>query len=657
MTKLKKSVFSFIAFAMLGISFVSPLTVAAKPISQTSEGVIKHSLATERDDGYTITNYNINMIVNENNTLDITEKIDVYFSESRHGIYRTIPLYNEVKRLDGTSSRNKAQISNVKVSEKFSQSVTGKNIKIKIGDEDETMQGPQSYTIQYTYNLGKDPSNDYDELYYNLVGTEWDTEIDRVNFQITMPKEFDEEKLGFSTGEYGSTNSQNVIYHVNGNTITGYTATYLNPGEGVTVRLELDDGYFTGAGLKINWGSLLFYIFPIIFVIISYLLWKKYGDDDDPVKTIEFEPPKGLNSLDVGFLYGGEATNKDVVSLLIYLANKGYIKITEIEDSNKFLSKNNFKITKVKEYDGNDINEKMFLEGLFTKKPTLSSLFSKEEEKEETVTEVTPIDLYDNFYLTINKILQNENSKENTNKIFEKASLSKKGIIVIMIIAVLLIITLPPLITTANLALLLVSLLFVGLGITLPTYAITKEFVSGRKSKSTIIFMLIWGAGFTLVPFFGIVYPFISLDPVYLIGYILGLICVIVMVIFLNILSKRTPYGLEMLGKLEGFKEFLETAEKEKLEALVHDNPTYFYDILPYAYVLGVSDTWMKKFETISLEAPDWYYGSHAFTVATFSTFMSSAMATASTSMSSSPSSSGGGSSGGGSGGGGGGSW
>ena len=112
-----------------------------------------------------------------------------------------------------------------------------------------------------------------------------------------------------------------------------------------------------------------------------------------------------------------------------------------------------------------------------------------------------------------------------------------------------------------------------------------------------------------------------------------------------------------MLGKLEGFKEFLETAEKEKLEALVHDNPTYFYDILPYAYVLGVSDTWMKKFETISLEAPDWYYGSHAFTVATFSTFMSSAMATASTSMSSSPSSSGGGSSGGGSGGGGGGSW
>ena len=57
-----------------------------------------------------------------------------------------------------------------------------------------------------------------------------------------------------------------------------------------------------------------------------------------------------------------------------------------------------------------------------------------------------------------------------------------------------------------------------------------------------------------------------------------------------------------MLGKLRGFKNFLETVEKEQLEALVMENPNYFYDILPYTYVLEVSYKWIEKFESISLQ-------------------------------------------------------
>lgn len=114
-----------------------------------------------------------------------------------------------------------------------------------------------------------------------------------------------------------------------------------------------------------------------------------------------------------------------------------------------------------------------------------------------------------------------------------------------------------------------------------------------------------------------------------------------------------------MLGKIRGFRTFLETAEKPKLEALVLEDPTYFYNILPFTYVLGVSDKWIKKFEVIALSAPDWYDGNSTFNMISFGSFMDTTMKTATTSMSSSPSSggSGGGSSGGGSGGGGGGSW
>lgn len=165
------------------------------------------------------------------------------------------------------------------------------------------------------------------------------------------------------------------------------------------------------------------------------------------------------------------------------------------------------------------------------------------------------------------------------------------------------------------------------------------------------------------------VLPGIMQDISYLVGYIVGIICVLGMISCLVSFPKRTKYGNEMLGKLKGFKNFLETVEKEKLESLVMKNPNYFYDILPYTYVLGVSDKWIKKFESISLQAPSWYDSSNTFNVSSFGTFMDSTMVTTQSAMSSRPSrssggssrgsgsSSGGGSSGGGSGGGGGSSW
>ena len=39
----------------------------------------------------------------------------------------------------------------------------------------------------------------------------------------------------------------------------------------------------------------------------------------------------------------------------------------------------------------------------------------------------------------------------------------------------------------------------------------------------------------------------------------------------------------------------------------MEENPEYFYDILPYTYVLDVSSKWTKKFESLTMSAPNWY--------------------------------------------------
>ena len=71
-----------------------------------------------------------------------------------------------------------------------------------------------------------------------------------------------------------------------------------------------------------------------------------------------------------------------------------------------------------------------------------------------------------------------------------------------------------------------------------------------------------------------------------------------------SVMDKRTALGVSYLGKILGLKNFIETAEKGRLEALVHDDPQYFFKILPYAYVLNVTDIWSKKFESIAMENP-----------------------------------------------------
>mgnify|MGYP004466444011 CR=1 FL=1 len=657
------------SLSVLGSHNVDEISYYRLLINTTDEGVSENNLTPSKSSqynsyDYVIDKYNIDIIVNENNTLDITETITAYFNVAKHGIFRIIPLKNNITRLDGTKSTNRIQITNVSVDNDYTISKENGNYKLQIGNPNQTLTGEQKYIIKYTYNLGKDPVKDYDELYYNIIGTEWDTVIGNITYTITMPKEFDSSKLGFSSGPIGSTNNSKVQYGVSENRITGRYNAILGAGEALTVRCELPEGYFVGAKLDINVMDYILLFIPIVFLVISILLWHKFGRDDQVVETVEFYPPQGFNSLEVGFLYKGKAENQDVTSLLIYLANQGYIKITETEEKSLFFKSKGFKITKLKEYDGNNENEEMFLEGLFTKRKSIISIFNKNNEIESTsnINEVTSSDLYNNFYITMEKILTNINDKENKDKIFEKSASNKTIFIVLMIIATYCIITIPPILNYGRIETLLFALLFPGLGFSISFSMLFEKMQNKKYPVIAKIFGFNSGLGFGGIPWLLLVLPTLKQDTVYLVGYGLGLLCVLGMVACLKYLPKRTPYGNEMLGKLRGFKNFLETVEKDKLEAMVMQNPTYFYDILPYTYVLGVSDKWIKKFETISLQAPSWYDSTDGFDMMTFGTFMNSTMTSAQSVMSSSPNgdsdgSSGGGSSGGGSGGGGGGSW
>lgn len=590
------------------------------------------------------------------------------------GIYRKIPLQNNVKRADGTTSKNKATITNIDVNTDFKKYKEGDYLVIKIGDSADTVKGEQEYIIKYKYDIGKDPLKDKDEFYFNLIGSDWDTSIGNVSFKITMPKDFDESLLGFSSGMFGSTDDSNIRYQVKDNVITGMTRKGLQVGEALTVRLTLPEGYFVGAKNHIDMFNIVFIIFCCGCVGFVYFMWRKYGESNNVVEMIEYYPPDGYNSAEVSFLYKGATEKEDIVSLLIYLANKGYIKIEDGDKKISVFNKNKgFKITKIKDYDGNDENERMFLDGLFKNSGAIDYKKYKELKKEEkdvgtkmsyedimnkvaTQEEksvVTEDDLYNSFYIVIDKIKKNIESEENKEKIFDMNAMSKiKWVLLTMVLIFLFGIS--KIIVSQNVGtnifekILSIVMLFpfVAGGPALSMYK------SYKKMKHDIVFETIFNLisiGIICMTVIDSVFSFIT--------YMLAWIAIFIISRLMNNIPKRNQYGRELLGRIKGFKTFLETAEKPRLEMLVAENPEYFYDILPYTYALCVSDVWIKQFETISMVPPTWYDSTDDFNINNFSSFMNSTMSSAMTSMSSGSSSSSGGSSGGGSGGGGGGSW
>ena len=119
------------------------------------------------------------------------------------------------------------------------------------------------------------------------------------------------------------------------------------------------------------------------------------------------------------------------------------------------------------------------------------------------ITEVTAIDLYDSFYITLGRIITNINNKKNKEKIFEKSSLGKGALVIVMIIATFLLITIKPVIESdGGIAMLPFAIIFPGIG-----FSVLFGMLFGKTPIPVKIFGLIWGLGFGGMPWAFMVLP------------------------------------------------------------------------------------------------------------------------------------------------------
>ncbi len=594
--------------------------------------------------GYEINSYDCYYNVTVDNIYHVVETIDVTFNEPRHGIYRKIPELNYIQRLDGSSDSVYAQVTVTSCSDKFTDYREGNNRVIKIGDKDTEITGNHKYTITYDVNWGNDVAEGEDEFYMNLIGDGWDVPVKNLTFTINMPKEFKDtgDNIGFYYGANRESRIDGIRYSFDGKKIRGALIGYqIEPGAYFTTRIRLEDGYFEQTR-SFPLAGIVAVVLSCLFLTISFIIWFKFGRDDDVIEIVEFYPPDGLNCAEIAYAYKGSVSNYDAVPLIVELAAQGYIEIIQNDEKGK-----DFVFRILRPYTGTDEAESLFMSGL----GQYGALVTKKE-------------MTNDFYKTLNKVTKKVRESMRP-RIFHTNSLSWRLITIPFGLIPLMIGLTGPMKTVFG-----GEDLVIGAIPPIILFAVlTAVTMAASHASNHVALRIIMGVlGLAAVAIFAYLFRDVFTNnnqyPNGAFLWVVFFACVIAatgQIIFFRLIERRTKYGNELLGRVRGFRNYLMTAERPHLVSLVNQDPQYFYKILPYTYVLGITDIWVNQFESIAMEPPHWYAGSHAngFNYYSFNRFMNNTMSSARTAMTSTPggSGSGGGFSGGGGGGGGGGSW
>lgn len=612
-------------------------------------------------DGFTISAYNIILDVKEDNKIDVTENITVNWESSyHHGIYKFTPEWLQYTDKNGNTIKRKSTVSNLRsTSDPYTTDWVKKKARIKLGSASEYVSlGEKTYNVEYTYDMGRDPFKNFDEFIFHAFGDYWGTEIKNATIQINMPKSIEGYNVNFFTDKKRKENVSNCVdYEVIGNTLYAkfnqdkyteaqrkeYCSNEYNVENGVcdfgensyynkklekslTVDIELPEGYFVGGSWNYGWGS--FIITLIIFGITAYTIfkWKKYGKDySKPAQTVEFYPPEKMSAAEVGYIYGKQTSKKLTISLIVQLASKGYIKIDELKEKKKEIQITNLMIKPVEQLSFDDLvpDRVIKVKKLKLADPTIldkseitmmTYLFKKVDEKELKTNIEKFLAVKDSLVQKgfIEIVSDNEDSRfEELNKRKNEYEASKKQYEIDKVNYNNKIGKMPSLTT---LELTVYNRLFEKDNVIILSEHKTfykafddveKELKSklkdtvhdkiATKKMTTSIFITILVAILSLIS-----YKFVEdLDPNWKILYTLSFICILVNTFFTVFMKRKTEYGEKITAQIQGFRHFLITAEKPKLEALVAENPNYFYNILPYTYALNVSKKWIKKFEDI----------------------------------------------------------
>ncbi len=529
---------------------------------------------------FTTDSFDVSVIVHEDKRIEIKEDITVSFFEARHGLFRYIPKKGKEYRYINNILEEKEYMLNIVHPEvQEHEYIFGKTNEeyyyFQIGSKEKKVDGKQFYSLSYDVLLRDDLRADFDDFYYNIIPHSWRTEIKNATITVVLPKGFDSNAIELITGFDGGENTKKASYTRQGNSLKISLNEKLNTYEGLTLRILLPEGYFTDSDFLSSWEILVLSI-SFITALISLCLWFFFVRKKPMPEPLSFYPPHNYTPAQMAYIYKSRLSLNDFSSMLIYFANKDYITLDTQAEGQFFISKKN------PLPDDAKAHEKNLYSALFA---NTDSLDIKNSSKE--------------LYLAFNEGRSSliKEFKQETQKIF-----SKKNIF--LSIAFIILSILPCFaLNFGDYTYYEDALIFTFASWFAPAFCAFVKYQLSKKKKTSLAKAIILSTVLLIAtsPLF-----FLSLlqgDELYN-NVFIGIFSLSSTILSLFLATKdysRTEYGLKILGEIKGFMNFINVSEKDKINALVEQNPHYFFDILPYAYVFGLSTKWINKLKLVQI--------------------------------------------------------
>ncbi len=634
-----------------------------------------------------ITNYDVNIQINKDRSIEVTENLEVIANGNsiKRGIVRRLPTYQNGRgvRYENIQVQKDGQL------EPFHLQSEGNSLSVYIGEESTFIDpGTYTYTIHYRVPNQVRFFDDFDEIYWNAVGTEWDFPIDSANCTVQLLDSMMVLQTACYTGYFGEQNQEcNSIKDSIQQQVIFELTQSLEVGQGFTIALGFQKGLIEAPTFRQRYIAVIVLAVGCLSLLIYFLITTfRYGiDPPKPAVYAIYDSPEGYSSASVGYLLKEKYDPDLLTASLISLAVKGYIYLEQSEERILLINRTVYTIRRLKTH----------LIGLPPEEYTLmSNLFDHQDE--------IKIDGKYNSNLK-HAIEKFKKSLKNQHKTIVKQGRNKKLVNIAIVGTILFALLSFILIINSNgrygaqaqgevflLFFLLVlgtmlyfffsnfKMLFKGLFrsiLAMVVMMFIASIFSGELVFFLDLFRLLKDGIISLkepllrimtFEFLQVMWDTLTSTYLNLFAFFSFLLFAVLSISYYRfVIQKPSKPKQKLRSELEGFKMYLEMTEKNRLELLNPPDrtPEHFEKMLPFAYALKVANNWSEQFKEQleqSVYQPKWsnnqniYHNTHSFDRS-----FSRSLASSSTPPSSSggSGSSGGGSSGGGGGGGGGGGW
>ena len=314
------AVIASVLLVVSAIIFLTPPYSYGAPDSGADEMLQEDQSNAIAGGAFEVTDYEFDAKVNKDHSYEVVERISVIIPEQLQNIKFAIPSGNF--RISGLEVENAAYTTR-KASEASN---------VSIMDTEKLSPGAHTYTIKYTIREFEDRDASQDIFYFNVLLPEWKQPIGKVSINVSFPDDFPWDDMQCYAGQFGVQDVNNRISFEDSeaNHSVSITGDKIPEHFGITLKADLPDGYWKGA-LNGSWVLKAIIGITLGTLALLALLWLIGGKDPEVKRTAETKPIEGIEPYELGYIFNSEVGIRDVLLLLIYFGQKGYLSISEYE--------------------------------------------------------------------------------------------------------------------------------------------------------------------------------------------------------------------------------------------------------------------------------------------------------------------------------------